>query len=90
MQGLILISFPDSPLLLLKAELTKKLFTLDAGHDLLQIPFVRDRVNKHFFLVYEDRLCFSIPPFTINSAHSHYNEILHVCEAILGYSGTSI
>ena len=27
----------------------------------------------------------AIAPFTVNSAHLHYNEIQHACEAISGY-----
>ena len=28
---------------------------------------------------------YTIALFTVNSAHRHYNEIFHVCEAISGY-----
>ena len=53
--------------------------TLDAsaGDVLLEIPFVLDRANKHYFLPYEAFVrtgVFFNTPFTIKPAYLHYNE----------------
>ena len=52
--------------------------TLAGGGDvLLEIPFVLDRANMHYFLAYEAFVktgFFFKTPFTVKSVYLHYNE----------------